>query len=257
MGLFNKKETCSICGDKNGKPISDGFVCDNCWEACGCFKLIGQNRKLARIIDVQERLKENKLCNKLQKERSKIFTPNKIIGDKILVDETHKLWSPTKGLVSKKTTDEYFSYDDVISFEVVEDGNTVTKGGLGRAVVGGILLGGVGAIVGGATSKKKTRETCNRLFLKLRVAHFPRDIILIYISMNEVKKDSGTYKACYYQMEQVLNFFNDIKNGENKTTTSANNDLSTELQKYHDLLESGAISEDEYSDIKNKLLAKI
>ncbi|EPZ54444.1 hypothetical protein H477_3583 [[Clostridium] sordellii ATCC 9714] len=48
-----------------------------------------------------------------------------------------------------------YNYKDIIEFELLEDGESITKGGLGRAVAGGVLLGGVGAIVGGVTGIEK------------------------------------------------------------------------------------------------------
>ena len=256
MGIFGKKNTCSICGGTKAKEVNDGFICDDCLSKCGYFKPIGQNFKLARVKDIENLISENKLCDTLQKERALIFNPNRIIGDKVLVDDEHKLWSPTKGISSKKSTGEIFTYDDVISFEVVEDGNSVTKGGIGRAVAGGLLLGGVGAVVGGATGKRKNQETCNRLFLKLKVKHFPRDILIIYISVNEVKKDSSTYKTYYYNMQQLLDFFN---NAKDTLEEDERKDLgiADEIKKYHNLFVSGAITEEEFNSIKNKLITKL
>jgi len=60
-----------------------------------------------------------------------------------------------------------YKFDDILNFEVYNDSQVVysgttattsTKTGsmLGRAVVGGLLLGGAGAIIGGTTGKKET-----------------------------------------------------------------------------------------------------
>lgn len=44
----------------------------------------------------------------------------------------------------------------------MENGSSVMSGGLGigRAVVGGALAGGVGAVLGGVTKKKKQKKLC-------------------------------------------------------------------------------------------------
>lgn len=64
-----------------------------------------------------------------------------------------------------------YMFDDIISCELSDNNSvlmakTVTKistgSMLGRAVVGGLLLGGVGAIVGGVTAKKETQPANNK-----------------------------------------------------------------------------------------------
>ncbi len=62
------------------------------------------------------------------------------------IDDTHKAF---------KAGGSIFEFSNLLNFELLEDGETITKGGLGRAVAGGLLFGGVGAIVGGVTGGKK------------------------------------------------------------------------------------------------------
>ena len=63
--------------------------------------------------------------------------------------------------------EEPYSFSDIINIELVDNEKQIfqkqssttkvsTGNMLGRAVVGGVLLGGVGAIIGGATAKKET-----------------------------------------------------------------------------------------------------
>lgn len=54
-----------------------------------------------------------------------------------------------------KKNPKIYKYSDIVDYELLEDGESITKGGLGRAVVGGALFGGVGAVVGGVTGHKK------------------------------------------------------------------------------------------------------
>ncbi len=53
------------------------------------------------------------------------------------------------------------SFEKLVSAEVVEDNVVVstTKRGLGRVVVGGLLAGGVGAIVGGLTGRQTSKSS--------------------------------------------------------------------------------------------------
>ena len=46
-------------------------------------------------------------------------------------------------------------YSDIVGVELLENEVVVKKGGVGRAIVGGLLFGGVGAIVGATNVKKQ------------------------------------------------------------------------------------------------------
>lgn len=62
----------------------------------------------------------------------------------------------------------YLLKDRIFGFDLVEDGEQITKGGLGAAVAGGIvgslapkLIGrSTGAIVGASIGKRKTTNSC-------------------------------------------------------------------------------------------------
>ena len=58
-----------------------------------------------------------------------------------------------------------YNYSDIVSFELLEDGENITKGGICMAVAGGVLFGNAGAIVGGAAGKNKKRYA---IFFKLK-----------------------------------------------------------------------------------------
>ena len=56
-------------------------------------------------------------------------------------------------------------FNEIQGIDISEDGTSVfnksTSSAVGRAVVGGLLFGGVGAIVGGVTGKSKEKKTLN------------------------------------------------------------------------------------------------
>ena len=66
----------------------------------------------------------------------------------------------------------YYSFDKIISCETRIKGQvsqSSTTGGLGRAVVGGLLAGGVGAVVGGLTANRQTETITNNASSQLLV----------------------------------------------------------------------------------------
>lgn len=65
-----------------------------------------------------------------------------------------------KDIFISDTTISKFEYASLIKYEYKEGENTISVGGsgVGRAIVGGVLFGGAGAIVGAATKKNNKKS---------------------------------------------------------------------------------------------------
>lgn len=61
----------------------------------------------------------------------------------------------------------FLLYSDLVSVSYEENGNDVYNKSLGGAVVGGLLFGGVGAIVGGSTAKAKQNKEVSKMVIKI------------------------------------------------------------------------------------------
>ncbi len=137
-----QKRICVNCkrelGVFTGKAnVSNGTICTNCLSTAG----IGQLESLAAYStnDVKSLIAS-------RTPLIQAFLPTKKTGSYLQIDDTHKVF---------KAGGSIFASSNLLNFKLIEDGETITKGGLGRAVAGGLLLGGVGAIVGGFTGGKK------------------------------------------------------------------------------------------------------
>ncbi|MFJ7698661.1 hypothetical protein [Lysinibacillus fusiformis] len=81
-------------------------------------------------------------------------------------------------------------FKDVLSIEIVEDGVSITRSSrrsqLGGALRGGVLAGGVGAIIGGTTGTKTTTETVKTIDILITVNEIQNPIYMInfYSEMN-------------------------------------------------------------------------
>ena len=119
-----------------------------------------------------------------------------------------------------------FPVSEILSIEVVEDGHTVSQSTttgkteektsnasmLGRAVVGGILLGGVGAVIGGATAKKTgstaettnttTKDVVNSISLKLLLNNTSTPLLSIPFLSGQITKNSYEYTNVYSGIER-------------------------------------------------------
>ncbi|WP_315114628.1 tyrosine-type recombinase/integrase [uncultured Clostridium sp.] len=147
---------------------------------------------------------------------------------------------------------------DVIDYELLEDGDSVTKGGLGRAIVGGALLGRVGAIVGGTTGKRKTKTVIKSLRIKVTVNQTSNPSVYINLINTETKSSSFIYKAAYTSAQEILSMFSVVTNEvedqqESRTTTVSTAD---ELIKLKGLLDDGILTQEEFMAEKNKILSR-
>lgn len=152
--VFGKKETCSVCGSKldglTKTTVADGSICPVCGRIC-------KNSMLSSTSEIRKAWDENH-------KRFKEFTPDMTISDfgsgYIFVDTVHRLCYLSN---SKKPKLEpvVFRFSEVEGFKIERVGQktvTKTKGGLGRAIIGGAIAGTAGAVVGAATAKTETKQ---------------------------------------------------------------------------------------------------
>ena len=179
------------------------------------------------------------------------------LNNYFFVDENKKEWTIPKSHLSSNFLRVY-KYSDIIDFELIENGNSISKGGIGRAIIGGKLFGDVGAIVGGSTGKRTNISTCNLLRIKITVRDSNNPVSYInFITGGNFKKNESFYKENFNLAQQILSFLqlmcdqntvNNVSTTENSTNSSAD-----EIKKYKELLDIGAITQEEF-DIKKKQL---
>lgn len=202
MGIFFKKKevkSCDICGKDANITLSDGYICKDCFITAYKCKPIVKKFKDLNLEATRQAINEGlDIKNKLDN-----FTLTDV-RSLVQFDDNH-----SNMLINKKL----FSYDDLIDFELIENGKTlVTKGGLGPAIAGGILFGGVGAIAGAVVGKKTTTEKINKMFVRLtfktnfRPVH--EDVILIFGKTN---KNSNSYLNKLQQAKDLLLKLDSIK----------------------------------------------
>ena len=193
------KKICSLCekelGLMSGKvKIADGFLCTQCYKELGgdinpTALTEAANNSLAYYKNVYEKKKADLSV-------IETFQPTFSAGKIALFNDDIKIMLLAKQNQSRFNNSHYtvFNYSQIVNFELLEDGNSIVSGGLGRAIVGGVAFGGVGAIVGGLTGKRKSTDTCTSLQIKLTVKdHFSPTFYITLIN-SEMKKSSLLYK---------------------------------------------------------------
>lgn len=144
------------------------------------------------IILIIVRVNNNKAttATALQDTGMDISKTIKAGGATIYIDDKNKSWAYQKngGAGLQK-----YKFSDLLSFEVYENGDSVMQGKAGGAIIGGLAFGIVGAMVGSA-GKRKVKNTCNSLQVRMTINDLQNPEIIIPFIKHEVQKSSFTYK---------------------------------------------------------------
>lgn len=252
------KKECVCCGKALGAltgkvKLSDGVVCTRCWEDAG-YKTDLSSLSSAGNMTSDEFVRRYN-AKKEEAEAAEKFKPTKAAGGFVAFDDNSNTLRITH-ISGFKTTYELFRYDQIVDFELLEDGESITKGGLGRAVVGGVLFGGVGAVVGGVTGGKKTKGVCNSLKIKLTIQNDYRQTAYIDFISAQTAKDSSVYKSATDKAQEALSALqlvvNKVQQSESVEAPAPSG--ADEILKYKQLLDMGAITQDEFDAKKKQLL---
>lgn len=177
MGFFDLKATCAICNKEIGlnrfQIANKQWICGSCCRKCGFKGLIPMKKMTVEDITVAINIKQ------ANGEVLQSFNATKKVGNFLEIDDKQMMWLVPEGLLGKKKNNKVYKYSDIVDFELLEDGETITKGGLGAAVVGGVLFQGVGAVVGSVTGKKKTKPICDSLKIKITVSNINNPVVYI------------------------------------------------------------------------------
>lgn len=196
-----------------------------------------------------------KAAEKLKEEG---FAPNITIG-RLQIDERSRLWTLSGLSVT-------YSLDDIVDCAVIEDGVSYKSDhGVLRTVVGGTLFGAVGAVVGASTASSSEYINSMEVAIWTKDAFQNRPAKISLIN-TRTSKNSMTYKISKENAESIVNIidkysgFSERKKAAEKNVTlpQAPAQVSTadDLGKYKKLLDEGAITEEEYSKIKEKILSE-
>ena len=224
----------------------------------------------------QEKAEYNKVLTKFKNNDAKKF-------ENYYFDLKDNQILEIQNIFSKKY--RIIDFKDVLSYSINKtehnDSKTQTKRkhGIGRAVVGGVLLGPVGAAVGGLTSKKET-QTISKDF----VDHLGIVVNLIDGTSFEIEYLDSTLKAddslvtgCIKKVNELATVLEagieNAKRQQSKTVAiepkkaEGNNEQSIstpqsspsidpldEIKKLKGLLDIGAITQEEFDAKKKQLL---
>lgn len=281
---------CTICGCKIGllsrKIMTlDGLVCYPCIDEIE-KKSVGSNLELdvwllnektkscyaneeslipaiREALSIQGGLGANEYRDKVRKEQlEEKRTPllpnaNYVIGTWARFDDREKKMCITDGVHLSYDKDKYrlIAYSDILSYELLEDGGSVTSGGLARAVAGNSLFGGKGAVVGAVTGKKKTKPVCTDLRVKIVLANHEVPAHYLVLIGHKTSKDSFSYRSDFKSAQDICAKLEGILR-ENQTASQglSVSAVADDLRTLKGLLDDGVISQAEFDAKKSQLL---
>lgn len=162
------------------------------------------------------------------------------------------------------------NYKDIFSVELFEDGTSITKtvrsSQIGGVVVGGLLLGGVGALVGGLSGKTETSGKVKRIDLRLIVNDTNAPLHDVAFMNVGGEKDGIIYTQAipvarrWHGIVEVL-----IKRADSEEKSLQNSkrqiqpalpnaSVADEIKKLAELHHSGVLTSDELQQQKSRLL---
>lgn len=229
---------------------------------------------IVAVIKVPEEIrkeeeKEDRIRDKVSNIKLKIkeienfnisnFTMNKSNTYAIAVDDTSHRFC-----IARSSSQQVYDFKDLLEVELIENGESLIKTSRGSQIlgvaVGGVLLGGVGAVIGGLSGKKNTSHIINNIELKLTLKDSKISIFSFVFFKRVNKEDSpqiyvhrshkwhSIMKAIITQTER------NIQEEENKIQDDNSLSIPDEILKFKKLKDDGIITEEEFNNQKSKLL---
>lgn len=239
---------------------------------------------VAIVFSVEESNKQKEFASLMEEYRTRLdkikgFTASEIIEGQcslflFAIDDRND-----KIVYIDRDNTSCVDYNSIISVELLEEGTVTQKKStsrtIGGALLGGAMIGGVGAIIGGVTGSSKERKNVSSVVIKILLRDIKCSTLLILCfdafkmtNSNELKLGSSKSYLYHKGIEQanklkdLISVIIDKVDSREKIQQSdiRRNDtyrnISDELEKLYNLKEKGIITTEEFNSQKRKLLSE-
>jgi len=270
-------KTCAICGNKIGSFSRKIYTTDHKHICMDCFdkvfsntssnnmlywqthhslsdfqKLLNENKH----IDLKEYVKQAKSDNKqdFEENRKIFFDHNAQTFEHVRFDSVDK-----KVMQDKTMLSEFFiaPYSDIIGYTPIERGHSKNKKhGITRAVVGGVIAGGVGSIVGAATGGKQL-EYVDQLGVDIELKN---NVHISVMFIKQETKQNFIIKTSYNQYYRICSLLDGILSENSHNTvqkveaSNPKDTIATQIRDLKELADEGILTEEEFNIKKKQLL---
>ena len=108
-------------------------------------------------------------------------------------------------LVKKDKNDtDWYSFEDLVSYELIVNNQTVVSGGVGQALIAGAMFGPIGAVAGGIVSKRKSTSKILDMTLRVTSNDFNKPVVFIDLIRKPVKNTSKEYKEAVENAQRIM-----------------------------------------------------
>lgn len=258
---------CSVCGKKlralNVKlTLADGLVCSDCFRAK--FPNIPPEQDIGDIIKSLKNITRSNLdayaaginttLQEIADLHNQFFSTREICSNFAVDDELELIQIiPNTGALLADSTPRVYRFDQIAGYELLENGSSISSGGLGRAAVGGLAFGAAGAIVGSISSKRAT--TCKNIEVKIILRDAPTPTCYIKLLTSEVKTTSWTYQDALENAHNITAVLQVILESQQQQSTQPEAySEADELRKFKQLMDDGIITQEEFESKKRQIL---
>lgn len=234
---------------------------------------ISDSEKVSNII---KDLDSVELSDPLFDPSQSISSPDKT--HRMEIDEENKkvaIWTYGTPSIAK-----IYTYKDILAVEILEDGVTVNETSrtsqLGGALIGGVLAGGVGAVIGGLSGKSSSSSEITSVDMKIIFNDTKNPYYIINLISKKhdnydspIKKGSSVHKSLMEKVhhwhgilgyaiqksdEHSFNMKETIDLNKIKNTNTQKNSIVTQLKELNELRKDGILTEEEFEQQKIKIL---
>lgn len=108
-------------------------------------------------------------------------------------------------LVKKGKNDtDWYSFEDLVSYELIINNQTVVSGGVGQALIAGAMFGVIGAVAGGIVAKRKSTSKILNMTIRVTSNDFTKPVVFIDLIRKPVKNTSKEYKEAVENAQRIM-----------------------------------------------------
>jgi hypothetical protein len=169
-------------------------------------------------------------------------------------------------VVGKSETEKTYRFSQIAEVTVLRDGSTISNTNRGSQLagmaVGGLALGGLGALIGGVSGSTRTSETIKSLKIRIRVDDRDQPLHQVtFFKINGgkgVKPGSVLIHGAVPKMDNIhahlLNAMRSVEQSPAELPAKASANSTEEISQLWQLHQNGALSLAEFNQQKSRLL---